>query len=119
MIIVAYEVRRRKLRSTRNFVAEIFGICVSNLKIEGSKICDDGMKSKWSYKMIQHLTNSFKLPLMNFMRFMQEVDNEGNVDGQVRGIPNIEQPMVVQKKNSLKRKLVTTCASETDVEAYA
>lgn len=62
---------------------------MSNLRIEGGKICDDGKQSKWSYKMLQHLTSNFELPLMNFMRFMQEVNNEWKDGGHVGGPPNI------------------------------
>lgn len=76
-----------------------------DLKIEEGKIYEDcqiGKQTKMSYKMLQHLTHASELPLMDFMRLMQEVVIEGMTDGQTVGPPNIEQPIVVQKKKLKK-----------------
>lgn len=74
---------------------------MSDLKIEEVKIYEDcqvGKHTRMSYKMFQHLTHTFELRLMDFMRLMQGVIIEGMSDGQAGGYPNIEQPIVVRKK---------------------
>lgn len=48
--------------------------------------------------MVQHLTHTSNLLQVDFMRLKQEVVIEGNADGLAGGPPNIEQPIVFQKK---------------------
>lgn len=51
-----------------------------------------------SYKLFHHPTHVSELPLMDFMRPVQRVVIKGKVDGQARSLPNIKQPIMVQKK---------------------
>lgn len=59
-------------------------------------------KTNMSYKIFQHLTHTFDLPHMNFMRLKQEVAIKGMANCQARDPPNIGQPTVVLKKKLKK-----------------
>lgn len=54
-----------------------------------------------SYKKVQHLTH-YELSHKNCMRIKQNTINKRNTNGQYGGPPNIEQPLVVQKKKPEK-----------------
>lgn len=95
----------KKLRSTRNFIAEKSITCMSSLKVEEGKtydMCQFGKQTNMSYKMFQHLTHVFELPCMDLMRLMQEVVIERKMDGHDGRPSNIEQPNMVQKKKLKK-----------------
>ncbi|CAI8594026.1 unnamed protein product [Vicia faba] len=51
-----------------------------------------------AYKMVHHLTHASELPHLDCMRHKQEVIIEGLVDGQSGCPPNMDPPIVVQKK---------------------
>ena len=52
--------------------------------------------------MVQHLTHTLDLPHMELMRLKQEVVIKGKAGGHARCPYNIEQPILVQKKNLIK-----------------
>lgn len=62
-------------------------------------------KTKMSFKMALHLTHTFDLQHFDFMRLKKGFVIEGKDDGKVGGPPNIEQLVVVQKKELKKKRI--------------
>lgn len=68
------------------------------MNISINKECRVKKRAKMSYKMFQPLNHASKLPHIDFMRIKQGIIIIWKIDGQARGPPNTEQPIVAKNK---------------------